>query len=318
MERDAGQLLAQVGLDVASATPLSTLSPAEQQLVEIAKALSLDARLIIFDEPTAALTEAETQHAVRRHPLAASSGHGGHLHLAPAGGDLRDRRPRDGAEGRPLARDAARLREATPQELVRRMVGRDVGATRRASHRARQHTAAQPRPRWKCRDLSDPPSARQPAPMLQGRQFSRPRRRNRRPGRPGRRGPHRNGALDLRRAPVRQRPNCSSTGRAVANSQRPGRDRRRHRLPARRPQAGRPVPRDEHRPQRGRGRPGAVRQHRHQRVARSSRRPKTIAQRLRHCLPERAAAGPQPQRRQSAEGAAGQVAARRAAGADRR
>ena len=41
------------------ARPLDELSPAQQQLVEIAKALSLDAKLLLFDEPTAALSPAE-------------------------------------------------------------------------------------------------------------------------------------------------------------------------------------------------------------------------------------------------------------------
>jgi len=41
-------------------TPLSHLSPAQQQMVEIAKALSLHAKLILLDEPTAALTGTET------------------------------------------------------------------------------------------------------------------------------------------------------------------------------------------------------------------------------------------------------------------
>ena len=42
-------------------TPVSALSVAEQQLVEIARALSLKSRLIIMDEPTSALTETEVQ-----------------------------------------------------------------------------------------------------------------------------------------------------------------------------------------------------------------------------------------------------------------
>lgn len=54
-------VLSQVGIAVHPDTPLGELSPAHQQMVEIAKALSLKARLIIFDEPTAALTDTETK-----------------------------------------------------------------------------------------------------------------------------------------------------------------------------------------------------------------------------------------------------------------
>jgi ABC-type sugar transport system ATPase subunit len=53
-------LLREVGLTCDAAMRLSDLSAAEQQMVEIAKALSLKAKLIIFDEPTAALTDTET------------------------------------------------------------------------------------------------------------------------------------------------------------------------------------------------------------------------------------------------------------------
>src|ERR1700722_627356 len=43
------------------ATPASVLSPGERQLVEIAKALSVDARVMIFDEPTTSLTAPECE-----------------------------------------------------------------------------------------------------------------------------------------------------------------------------------------------------------------------------------------------------------------
>jgi ABC-type sugar transport system ATPase subunit len=49
-------LLAQVGIHASPDTSVGELSAAQQQMVEIAKALSLRAKLIIFDEPTAALT----------------------------------------------------------------------------------------------------------------------------------------------------------------------------------------------------------------------------------------------------------------------
>jgi ABC-type sugar transport system ATPase subunit len=54
------EILERVGLACDPNAPLAGLSAAQQQMVEIAKALSLNAKLIIFDEPTAALTERET------------------------------------------------------------------------------------------------------------------------------------------------------------------------------------------------------------------------------------------------------------------
>ena len=55
------QIIGRVGLTIDPRTPVSVLSVAEQQLVEIARALSLESRLIIMDEPTSALTESEVQ-----------------------------------------------------------------------------------------------------------------------------------------------------------------------------------------------------------------------------------------------------------------
>ncbi len=55
------QLLRQVGLSVAPQTKVEQLSRAQQQLVEIGKALSTSPRMIIFDEPTTSLTRHETQ-----------------------------------------------------------------------------------------------------------------------------------------------------------------------------------------------------------------------------------------------------------------
>jgi len=58
---ESDQILKRLGVDVSSRTPLSQLSLAQQQLVEIARALSAGARIIIMDEPTSSLTLSETR-----------------------------------------------------------------------------------------------------------------------------------------------------------------------------------------------------------------------------------------------------------------
>ena len=61
MAREAAACLAQVGLAVDPDTRVADLIVAEKQLVEIAKALSRKARLLIMDEPTASLSPGETR-----------------------------------------------------------------------------------------------------------------------------------------------------------------------------------------------------------------------------------------------------------------
>jgi D-xylose transport system ATP-binding protein len=61
----AGQLLEELGLHLNPRTPIKNLGIGQQQLVEIAKALSKNARLLILDEPSAALTEKEAQILMR-------------------------------------------------------------------------------------------------------------------------------------------------------------------------------------------------------------------------------------------------------------
>jgi ABC-type sugar transport system ATPase subunit len=53
--------LAEVGLEVDPHLLMSDLSISQRQLVEIAKALSIRARLIIMDEPNSSLSENETE-----------------------------------------------------------------------------------------------------------------------------------------------------------------------------------------------------------------------------------------------------------------
>lgn len=58
--KKADEVLKKVGLNVNPTFPISYLGVGEQQLVAIAKALSKDARILVLDEPTAALSEVES------------------------------------------------------------------------------------------------------------------------------------------------------------------------------------------------------------------------------------------------------------------
>ncbi|WP_246002088.1 sugar ABC transporter ATP-binding protein [Allorhizocola rhizosphaerae] len=61
MRTDAGELFARLGVHLDPDRPARGLSIADQQLVEIAKAISLDARVLVMDEPTAALSGVEVE-----------------------------------------------------------------------------------------------------------------------------------------------------------------------------------------------------------------------------------------------------------------
>jgi rhamnose transport system ATP-binding protein len=65
MYREVGELLRSLGVALDPRTPVEGLSVADQQLVEIAKALSMDARVVVMDEPTAALSSRETEELFR-------------------------------------------------------------------------------------------------------------------------------------------------------------------------------------------------------------------------------------------------------------
>ncbi len=65
MYEEADRLLQELNADFTSREQMGNLSVAQQQMVEIAKALSLNARIIIMDEPTAALTKRESEELYR-------------------------------------------------------------------------------------------------------------------------------------------------------------------------------------------------------------------------------------------------------------
>jgi ribose transport system ATP-binding protein len=78
-------LLAKLGSDINSTDIVADLSIGEQQMVEIAKALSTETKILIMDEPTAALTERETEKLFEIIRQLAKSGVGNCLYFSSYG-----------------------------------------------------------------------------------------------------------------------------------------------------------------------------------------------------------------------------------------
>ncbi|MGO6694296.1 sugar ABC transporter ATP-binding protein [Rhizobium johnstonii] len=124
LERDAQVVMNRLApIDVRR--KVGDLSISSQQLVEIAKALTLDCRVLIFDEPTAALTESETQvlFAIIRDLKAQGISIIYISHRMAEIFSLCDRVTvfRD---GRYVSME--KVADVTPDDVVRRMVGREI------------------------------------------------------------------------------------------------------------------------------------------------------------------------------------------------
>jgi rhamnose transport system ATP-binding protein len=127
MHAEVERLMEALGVPLDPERPARGLSIADQQLVEIAKALSFDARVLIMDEPTAALTgpEVERLFSVVRGLQARGSAILFISHRLAEVFSLCQRVTvmRDGRHV-----DTSPLDGLTPGDVVRRMVGRDLDA----------------------------------------------------------------------------------------------------------------------------------------------------------------------------------------------
>ncbi len=62
MRRDTSELLQTLGLSINPSTRLSRLTVSQRQMVDIAKAVSYDCKILVLDEPTSSLTDKEVAH----------------------------------------------------------------------------------------------------------------------------------------------------------------------------------------------------------------------------------------------------------------
>jgi rhamnose transport system ATP-binding protein len=135
MRERTRELLARLHLPLSPDQRMERLSAAHRQLVQVARALAFDCRLLVLDEPTTALTGAETDHLFRI--LEDLRGRGVTLlyvsHRLPEVFRLCERITvlRDGQHVGTFPRS-----ETTPDQIIRAMVGRDLGHAPAASPEA--------------------------------------------------------------------------------------------------------------------------------------------------------------------------------------
>ncbi len=156
LRQQTNELLQQLGVHLNPGSIVRDLSVAEQQMVEIAKALSLNARLVIMDEPTSALTDTEVEalfsiiQGLKARGLAV-------IYISHRLDEIfticdRVTVLRDGELAGNLS-----MEEATPERVVRLMVGRPLGDLFRpeeAERRLERLAEQSPAPVLEVRDLS--------------------------------------------------------------------------------------------------------------------------------------------------------------------
>ena len=125
MYKDTTELFKDLEIDVDPKVIMSTLSVAQRQMVEIAKAVSYNAKLLVLDEPTSSLTSVEVEHLFKIVNRLRARGCGiiyiSHkmdeiLRISDEVTIMRD--------GKYISTDAAK--DLTIDEIIRKMVGRDL------------------------------------------------------------------------------------------------------------------------------------------------------------------------------------------------
>ncbi len=130
LEAQAKELIDRLGLPLDPSAKVATLTVAKQQMVEIAKALSYNARVLIMDEPTAALNDAEVEvlHDLIRRFVTPQTGVVYISHRMPELKRIADRVTviRDGEYI-----DTMDMANATLDQVISRMVGRAIDTSAR-------------------------------------------------------------------------------------------------------------------------------------------------------------------------------------------
>ena len=156
-ESAARRVLATLGQTVSPRARLGTLPLGQQQIVEIARALVHDTRVLLMDEPTSALTVAEIPRLFQVIRDLDAARRLDRLHLAPARGAARDRRSAHRPARRPRSSASRRPSAVDVPWIVHRMTGRDAAPKRIGRGSSARRPSCSPSRRSDCRHGPDEP-----------------------------------------------------------------------------------------------------------------------------------------------------------------
>ena len=123
----AAELLAQVGADIDPDALACDLSMPQQQMLEIARAIGSDARVLIMDEPTAALSDEDAQKLFKVVCRLRSRG-AGIIYISHRLNELQEIADRVTVLRDGCTIETRAMNEVTREELIRMMVGRELSA----------------------------------------------------------------------------------------------------------------------------------------------------------------------------------------------
>ena len=139
MENESRKLLEYVGVKIAPNEKIANLSVGQQQMVEIAKAISFDSKILILDEPTTALTEPETEELFKIMKELKSKGIG-MIYISHRMDEIRKISDRVTVMRDGEYIGTVKISEVTDEEIVKMMVGRKISSTKKEKSSCKENS----------------------------------------------------------------------------------------------------------------------------------------------------------------------------------
>lgn len=140
MQSDAQKLLDYVGVNINPNEKISALTVGQQQMVEIAKAISFNSEILILDEPTTALTEPETEELFKIMKELKSKGIG-MIYISHRMDEIRKISDRVTVMRDGEYIGTVKISEVTDEEIVKMMVGREIITTKKEKSRVKDNSS---------------------------------------------------------------------------------------------------------------------------------------------------------------------------------